>query len=257
MAKVLLINPSSRGKKRKRAKGPSAKQLAARRKFVAMVRAKAAARKAAAKPKKNPSRRPRKAKARRARTIVPITVKVNPVKRAKGSKSRRRRASRPYRTFRVRAKRNPIAKRGGFVSNTMVPALVGAAGAIINDAAVGAVLKHLPEEFQKPELRHAVKAASAIGLAMIASKSRIASRSLILNGTTGALACVFHDAGRAQVQKLLPNVPMGEYLSEVMGPLPAVALSRARLARGMGEQITWRQNRSLIDPNFASRSAFT
>jgi len=257
MGKMLFINPSSRSAKRKRAKAPSAKQLAARRKFIAMVRAKQAAAKRATKPKKNPSRPPRKAKAKRARTIVPITVKVNPVKRAKGSKSRRRRASRPYRTFRVRAKRNPIARRGSFVSTTFVPALIGAAGAILNDAAVGAVLKHLPDEFQKPELRHAVKAASAFGLSMIASKSRIASRHLVVAGTTGALACVLHDAGRAQVQKLLPNVPMGEYLSEVIGTLPAVALSRARIARGMGEQLSWRASRAIIDPNFAARSAFT
>ena len=51
-----------------------------------------------------------------------------------------------------------------------------------------------------------------------AAKAKVAGSSTIRNATVGALTCVLHDAGRAQAQKMLPTVALGEYLSEVIGP---------------------------------------
>lgn len=225
---MLIINPHKRGTKpktmkAKRKKKASPAQLAARRKFIAMAKARAKAKRGS---KVNPKKRKaaRKHKAKR----VTVTAKRNPVM---ARKTKRRTKSKAKRRFSFRARRNPIVPKG-FGDSHIKPAIVGAAGALINDVAVGAIIKRLPVSMQRPELRHAVKALVAVGLGVAASKARIASSSMVKAATVGALTCVTHDAARAQVQKLLPSIQMGEYLSEVLGPVPYRAVGY-----GMGEQL--------------------
>lgn len=217
MAQMLILNPSKRGKRKKK---PSAAQLAARAKFAAAAKARASA-------KRNPSKKRRKAKAkRRAKTVV----KLNPSAPMKARKSPRRRRS-PLRHFSRKARRNPIVPRG-FMDSHFKPAALGATGALLNDIAVGFVIGKLPAVLQKQELRHIVKGAAAVGLAALASKGKIASAPMVKQMTVGALTCVLHDATRAQVQKFVPGIAMGEYLSEVVGPWQGYS------GVGMGEYLS-------------------
>lgn len=202
MALSITLNPSKRGAKRKK---PSAAQLAARARFVAMAKARAA--------KLNPKKRRKATKAKKRRA-----VKLNPVapmSRKRKSSSRRRRS--PLRIFRRKAHRNPILPRS-FMDTHLQPAMIGAVGALANDVAVGKLVSMLPAGLQKPEVRSLVKGVAAIGLSMLASKAKVAGGSTIRAATVGALTCALHDAGRVQLQKSLPAVSLGEYLSEVVGP---------------------------------------
>lgn len=207
MAHMLIMNPSKRGARKRKA---SPAQLAARAKFIAMAKARRKKRKASA-VKSNPVKRRRKAKR--------AAIKSNPVKPMKRTKStrRRRRSSPRLRFWRRKVRRNPIVP-ASFMSSHLQPALIGAAGALVNDVAVGHIVSKLPASLQKPEIRHLVKGVAAIGLSMVASKAKVASSSTIKLATVGALTCVLHDAGRAQLQKQMPDVALGEYLSEVLGP---------------------------------------
>lgn len=199
---LMVLNPSKRGARRRK---PSAKQLAARRKFAAAARARSAAR--ATKPRK-----------RRARRAAPVVYRnPSPIMR---KRRRSRRRIRPAAWFaRRRVRRNPILPRG-FVSSHLQPAAIGAAGALLNDMAVGWLVSRLPTAFQAMEVRHIVKAITAVGLGALASKGRIANNRVIRAGTVGAMTCIFHDALRGQAQKFIPGVPLGEYLAEMLGPWP-------------------------------------
>lgn len=214
MAAMMILNPRKRGAKKKK---PSAKQLAARRKFAAAARARAKAARAAK--KKTRTRTRSTAQRKKAPTMA---------KRRKSTSVRRRRRS-PLRRFSRRARRNPIVPRN-FVDTHVKPAAIGAAGALLNDMAIGRLVSMLPAQLQKQEMRHLVKGISAVGLAALASKAKVSSRSTIQTATVGALTCVMHDAARAQVQKMLPSIALGEYLSEVAGPWPGYD-------EGMGEYL--------------------
>ncbi len=216
MPAMMILNPKRRGRKGKK---PSAAQLAARKKFAAAAKARSA--------KLNPKKR-RKAKAKKRRV-----VKLNPVApMSRKRKSSKRRRS-PLRLFRRKAHRNPIMPRN-FMDTHLQPALIGAAGALVNDIAVGKLVAKLPAGLQKAEIRHFVKGAAAIGLSMLASKAKVASGSTIRAATVGALTCALHDAGRLQAQKMLPGVALGEYLSEVVGPWQGMTSYDG----GMGEYLS-------------------
>ena len=219
MAHMMILNPSKRGKAKKK---PSAAQLAARAKF-------AAAAKARAKAKRNPAKKRRKAtKARRA-----TVVKLNPGAPVMAKKARKKSARRrsPLNLFRRKARKNPIVPRG-FADSHLKPAALGAAGALVNDLAAGFLVGKLPAVLQKQELRHIVKAGIAVGLSALAVKGKIANGPMVKAMTVGALTCTLHDASRAQVQKFLPSIALGEYLSEVVGPWPGTS------AVGMGEYLS-------------------
>lgn len=213
---MMILNPKRRGRKGKK---PSAAQLAARKKFAAAAKARSA--------KLNPKKR-RKAKAKKRRA-----VKLNPVApMSRKRKSSKRRRS-PLRLFRRKAHRNPIMPRN-FMDTHLMPAAIGAAGALVNDIAVGKLVAKLPAGLQKAEVRHFVKGVAAIGLSMLASKAKVASGSTIRTATVGALTCALHDAARLQAQKMMPQVALGEYLSEVQGPWQGMDSYNG----GMGEYLS-------------------
>lgn len=163
---------------------------------------------------------------------------INPRKRRKAKKARsarksrrralfgaaaapakkRRRRGRKLRTFRVRAKRNPILS-GGFVADQLKPAAIGAAGAIVNDVIVGALAKKLPASLQTGMVKHATKAAIAVAAGMVAQKAGV-GRAVARQATVGALTCVLYGIGRDALKKAAPSVQlgtMGEQLSAVVG----------------------------------------
>lgn len=157
MPHVLLINPSPRKGKRimaTRKKARTAKQKAATRRLVALNRARS--RPAAAAPKrrrpKMSSRRPNPAPRKRSKRRTgtwPITTA-----KAASRAGRRLRHRRP----------NPI----DFLTNTLMPSVVGGAGALALDVAFG--LLPLPENLRSGPMAPLVKIAGAVGLGMLASK---------------------------------------------------------------------------------------
>lgn len=208
MAHMLIMNPRKRGAKKRKA---SAAQLAARAKFIAMAKARRKP-----KVKSNPSKKRRRSKVKaRRRSVVKSNPSPAPMKRKNAR--RRRRSSPRLRFWRRKVRSNPILPRS-FMDTHLQPAMIGAVGALANDVAVGYLVNKLPAGLQKPEIRHLVKGVTAIALSMAAAKAKIASGSTLRHATVGALTCVLHDAGRAQAQKMLPTVALGEYLSEVIGP---------------------------------------
>lgn len=224
MGQMMILNPKRRGRKGKK---PSPAQLAARKKFIEMAKA----RRSKSKPKKR----------RKASTAAKRhTVKLNPgnpmAKKSKRRASRRRRSVASYFRRRKGARRNPIMPRN-FMDTHLQPALIGAGAAVVNDMAVGKLVGLLPASLQTPEARHLVKGISAIGLSMLAAKAKVANSTTIRQATVGMLTCVLHDAGRTQAQKFLPSIALGEYLSEVIGPWQG-QLSYAGDEDGVGEYLS-------------------
>lgn len=139
---------------------------------------------------------PRKRKAKKRRSVS--RRRKNPVKRRK-SYSKKRRVRR----------RNPTAR--GLVNQFFMPALVGAAGGLTLDIALGFI--PIPLNLKTGVAGYAVKAAGAIGLGMLLKNFKLVKPKTALDMTVGALTIQLHGAAKEQVQIMLPNVPMGEYIT--------------------------------------------
>lgn len=123
--------------------------------------------------------------------------------------------------FRFSARHNPKRRMlpraaGGVVQTHGMPALIGAAGGVINDVAVGYLSGLLPASLQSGALRIVTKAGTAVGLGMLGE--RFVAKSTARMATVGALTCVLHDALRGIVGNFLPSVQLGEHLSEYLEP---------------------------------------
>lgn len=176
-ATLLLINPIEKttGKrevkkmaKAKRSKKASPAQLAARKRFADMVRAKAAASKSKKSGKKTHKKSASKSRSKpktrsELRSLKNIQHHVagyypNPV-RSKSMKKKRR--------------HNPIGKMGlpsvkSVKDNLLIPAAVGAVGAVVIDVVAGKL--PLPASMKVGNMRYVSKAAVMIALGMLASK---------------------------------------------------------------------------------------
>ncbi len=148
----------------------------------------------------------RRRTARRARRALPALFGA-----AAAPKRRRRRK---LRSFKVRARRNPIVPRG-LVESQLKPAAIGAAGALANDVLIGYLVGKLPASLKTGAMLNVTKAATAVGLGMIAEKA--VGRVMARQAAIGALTCVMHDIGREGLKKAMPTVQLGEQLSEVVG----------------------------------------
>ena len=153
---------------------------------------------------------------------------VNPRKRRKkrgsGKRRRRRRNPTPARrsarrvtTRRASRRRNPAPRRRtmrGFVDRQLIPATIGASGALALDVVNGYLAPMLPAELTAGPANYLIKGAMAVGMGMIAEtfiRNKTAS-----DMTQGALTVIMHDAMREATQLYLPNVPlngMGAYVS--------------------------------------------
>lgn len=139
---------------------------------------------------------PRKRKAKKRRSVS--RRRKNPVKRR-----------RTYAKKRRTRRRNPTAR--GMVNQFFMPALVGAAGGLTLDIALGFI--PVPLNLKTGIAGYAVKAAGAIGLGMLLKNMKLVKGKTALDMTVGALTIQLHGAMKEQVQVMLPNVPMGEYLT--------------------------------------------
>lgn len=108
-------------------------------------------------------------------------------------------------------RRNPSAR--GIINRQILPALIMGSGAVGNDFLFGLIASRIPGI--PPMLltgpgRHAAKALSAILLGMGASY--IVGRRTADQLTAGALTVVGYNVVRDVAARVLPQVPLGEYL---------------------------------------------
>ena len=224
MPQVLLVNPSPRkGSTRAKAqpkrklkmakKARSAAQKAATRKLIAFNRSKArgakraAPRKPAARPASKrraarsapaPKRKTRRTSARRGSGGWPITSTTA--------------ASRAGRALRHR-RPNPI---NNFMKDTLMPSVVGGAGALALDVAVA--MLPLPPALKTGPMAPLVKAAGAVGLGILAGK--FVNRRVGEQVAAGGLTVMAYNIGRQLLVKAgggkIPglNGYVDEYVSE-------------------------------------------
>lgn len=126
----------------------------------------------------------------------------------KANPKRRRRTS--LQRYKTRYRRNPNLIPAGLVTQQLIPALAGAVGATANDVAMGYAARFLPALLTSPNLLRLTKGAVAVGLGMLVESTRLVRAPLVRQGVVGALTTLLHDVVRAQLQQMLPTVPLGE-----------------------------------------------
>lgn len=209
MAQLLLINPKVKPSRRKRKgvkamkKRRSKAQVAATRKLVALNRAKG-------KRKSNPVGGKVMAKKRRSKRRSNPVSTLKSVRRHGKADSRKAFRKLGYSRNPAKRRRNPITgKLGGIVSNTIMPAAIGAGGALTLDLIWGYL--PIPAVVKVGPMRHAAKGVGAIGLGMLAGMvlKKDTANALAL----GAMTVVMYNAAREAVASFAPNIALGEYLA--------------------------------------------
>lgn len=234
MPQVLLVNPSprkggdvsprkgttrakpriSRSPKMAKAKR-TAKQIAATRKLVALNRARA--RGAAPKPRARPAAKkraaPRAAPARSAPKRRRATARRGPGGWPITSAQAASRAGRALRHRRP----NPLGL-GGFVKGTLMPSVVGGAGALALDVAVG--MLPLPPALKTGPMAPLVKAAGAVGIGMLAGQ--LMGRRVGEQVAAGGLTVTVYNVARQMLVKASGGkIPgLSEYVSEYVDYAP-------------------------------------
>ena len=213
MPLVTIVNPSPRKGAKKmatRKKARTAKQKAATRRLVAMNRARSKpARKSAA------PRKVRRTKRRAAARPVAAAPARRRSRRKSGWKiTSPRAASRAGRALRYR-RPNPI----NFALNTLMPSVVGGAGALALDVVMGVL--PLPANLKTGPMAPLVKVAGAIGLGMLASK--MVNRRVGEQIAAGAITVQFYNFAKGMLVKfgggkipglaMYPDGFMSEYVT--------------------------------------------
>lgn len=215
MQELLLINPSKRHGKKKRAKrrsNPSPAQRAARAKFAAMARARA----------HNPRRRRRSSAKRRSN---PITV----VHHARRGASRRRRNP-------VNSGAISFRRAIGSPLSVLKPALMGAVGAAVVNK--GLSLLPLPPMLMAGRVRYFTQAVAAIGVGVIAQKLGVRGATAA-DMARGSLTVTMYDALRDVAAPYINLNGMGYYLPGIgVQAVPSAAGNAAQLMNGMGKYVS-------------------
>jgi hypothetical protein len=175
-ANLRAANPKRR-RRRARRRNPTARTAAYRR--VRTIRT------------ANPRRRRRRSYARRRRNPVSPMYRLNPRRRRR---SYARRRSNPRRMFR----------RGGMLENVVFPALTATAGAVLLDIAWSYL--PIPVNVKAGPLRHAWKAAGAIGMVWGVSKIPKVDKKLADALGVGALTIIAYQTARDVITRFFPEL---------------------------------------------------
>jgi hypothetical protein len=181
METLMLVNPKRRGKRRLPPRGPGGKFL------------------------KRGSKRRRTTKRRsRRRNPIPGTaiMAANPVRRRRRSVAR---------VTRRRRRRNPIGVRGfmGALTAPLMPAVVGAAGAIGNEVAFRFI--PLPANLKTGMIGTLSRAVVAVGLGM--ALDRVMGRKMASQMTAGALTVLAYGQLKGILATAAPQL-INEYISD-------------------------------------------
>lgn len=222
---LLLVNPRRRRRRssasaKRRRKGGRRKMTALQRKYFGKGHA--------------PVRRRRKRRSaavavrrhrRRSRKVTELM-----------SNPRRRRRSHRRRRSVMRLRRNPMPSTKSLF-NSMVPALIGAGGALAVDALFGQIGAQLPASLQTgvmvPVTR--IGAALAVGWGL----GKVAGKSFGNDVAAGAITVTLYDIIKSYVQTNMPSIPLARYagpgprLNRYAGPGPRM-LGRRPARVGMG-----------------------
>lgn len=109
--------------------------------------------------------------------------------------------------MRRRRHRNPrfgMPNMRGIVKGTLMPAAIGASGALALDVAMGYAQPYLPAVLQSKWAMLAVKVAGAIGIGMVAGKVLGRERGRV--ATLGAATVVVYGAAKSALAQALPTV---------------------------------------------------
>lgn len=192
MSELVLINP--RRKSRRRRKGRMPPGLA--RYWASRGRRKL--------------RRPKRSRARRRRRSVVMAASHRVRRRRLRNPRRLHRRRRHLGGFRVRRRRvhrNPrfgVPSVRGIVRQTLMPAAVGAGGALALDVAYGYASPYLPAFFQNKWATLGVKIVGALGIGMLAGKFLGRERGRV--AMLGAATVVVYGAAKSALSQALPTV---------------------------------------------------
>lgn len=210
MYEVAIVNPRGSKRRRRNRKGQFVKGSSA------------------------PSRRRRRRRSAVAATSAPRRRRRRAVARI----SNPRRKRRTYVShFARRRRRNPRANFSvGGVARALVPAGIGAVGAVALDVLMG--YAPLPVALKTGIPRHAVRIAGAIGLGLVAGKFFGGEKGKLVGA--GALTVALYSIIRETVQKFAPTLPgLGDYEEVTVGymdPASTVQLGTGAYMNGMDSQ---------------------
>jgi hypothetical protein len=113
----------------------------------------------------------------------------------------------------TRVRRNPLRlggfNFGSFMRNNLMPAGIGAIGAIGVDVTLAYVNPMLPPVLQSGLPRTAVKIAGAVVVGMVAGK--VMGRKFGEDVTAGAITVTLYDLIKGYVAQMMPGLPLSEY----------------------------------------------
>lgn len=187
----------------------------------------------------NPRRKRRVSRSnpRRKRRVRrnPIAA-INPRRR----RARRRYASNPKRKSR-RARRRSSARgmlrSKGFIGHTVLPAGIGALGAMGTDLLLGYL--PLPSIIQGPAIRPLVRIAAAVGVGMLAGFVTNKRNAEMM--TAGAVTVIMYDTLKGFAKQVMPSLPLsaGDYpmLSYINAGMPVGEYVASGTVLPMGEYV--------------------
>jgi hypothetical protein len=112
-------------------------------------------------------------------------------------------------------RRNPMRMPGGFspkrfMSDTLVPAGIGAGGALAVDIALGYFGSYLPASLTTGLPNVAVKLAAAVGIGAIAGA--VAGKKMGEEAMAGAVVVTLYSLIKAQLMSAMPTLPLHGYM---------------------------------------------
>lgn len=188
MSELVLINPRRRTRRRRKGRMPPA---------LARYWASHGRRKLR-NPKRKATRR------RRRRAVLGYTAGPRKIRRRKLNPRHRRRATRFIARRRRRNPRFGLPSAGGVMKHTIMPAAIGAGGALALDVAYGYASPYLPAFFQNRWATLAVKIVGALGIGMVAG--RVLGREQGRIATLGAATVVVYGAAKTALAQAMPTV---------------------------------------------------
>src|ERR1700675_1201483 len=189
MSELLLVNPRRRRRKRKM----TAKQL----KYFGPRRKRSTRRRRSRVALAATPRRRRRSR-RRSHTVAAVRH------------VRRRRSRRRV----TRLRRNPMHMGGfstrRFLNDTLIPAGIGATGALGVDIALGYFGSFLPPMLSTGLPNVAVKLAAAVGIGMVAGA--VAGKKMGEEAMAGAVVVTLYNLVKAQLMSAMPSLPLHGYV---------------------------------------------
>lgn len=217
MAELMLVNP-----RRKRRAGRRRKMTAKQLRYFGPRRARRRRRRAPAL-LAAPVRRRRSRRVTRRRAVSTVRHRRRRVTRLRRNPSRAIRFG--GRSFSIR----------GFLNNSLIPAGVGAAGALGVDIAMAYVTPMLPASLQTGMLRPVVRIAGAIGVGM--AVSAVMGKRHGEEATAGALVVTLYDLLKGYAKANLPMIPLSDYDMGWVSPALQAGMG-AYVGDGMGAYVS-------------------